>query len=143
MLIFSQECQREKQNLINRPAETLIISSQTTKLLHVKPNIMHEDTVPCYTDVATALKTLWLCSFKGAEVKVQHKIQIWKHIKMHYFQKDSTGFVILNVPLISHEFSVNVKWNRELSMYVICKSSSFFPILIIFVEILRVLRILS
>lgn len=39
---------------------------------------------------------------------------------MHHFQIYSTDFITLNVLLISHEFSVNVKSNGELSMHVIC-----------------------
>lgn len=56
---------------------------------------------------------------------------------MHYFQMYSTDLARLNVPLISHEFSVNLKSNRELSMYVFCHLLTFF-IHVIFAEILKV-----
>lgn len=58
---------------------------------------------------------------------------------MHYFQIYSTDFVRLNAPLIAHEFSVNLKSDRELSMYACCFffCTNFF-ILVIFAEMLKV-----
>lgn len=57
---------------------------------------------------------------------------------MHYFQIYSTDFVRLNAPLIAHEFSVNLKSNRELSMYVFWQVIHLFFILMIFAEMLKV-----
>lgn len=67
-----------------------------------------------------------MCRFQGEEGELKTafspstKFPFGEYIEMHHFQIYSPDFVTLNVPLISHEFSVNVKSNRELSMYVIC-----------------------
>lgn len=57
---------------------------------------------------------------------------------MHYFQIYSTDFVRLNAPLIAHEFSVNLKSDRELSTYACFFFCTYFFILVIFAEMLKV-----